>query len=148
ERFTTGEQAGSLMPAAERGDTLYFFDQGVLTAFSLPAGEVRWRLPIFGISAIEFDDQGALYVDSTKAGPEDIQYSDTISFEKIPPVLLKVDAASGKILWKAEGRGDRCVVSGKFLYSESVQQGGAGIAAALGNALNAPPGEAPVYFHL
>ena len=149
ERFITGDLAGRLMPAAERaGDALYFFDQGVLTAFSLPAGEVRWRLPSFGISDIQFDDQGMLYVDSTKAGPEDIQYSDTITFEKIPPVLLKVDPASGKILWKAEGRGERARVSGKFLYSESVQQGGVGLAAALGDALNQPPGEGPVYFHL
>ena len=148
ERFTTGDLAGRPMPAAERADTLYFFDQGVLTAFSLPAGDVRWRLTSFGISAIQFDDQGMLYVDSTKAGPEDIQYADTISFEKIPPVLLKVDAASGKILWKAEERGERCLVSGKFLYAESVQQGGVGLAAALGDALNAPAGEGPVYFHL
>ena len=70
------------------------------------------------------------------------------AFEKIPPVLLKVDAASGKILWKAEERGDRSLVSGKYLYAESVQQGGIGIAAALGDALNAPRGEGPVYFHL
>ena len=148
QRFTTGDLAGRRMPAAERANTLYFFDQGVLTAFSLPDGAVRWRLPSFGISAIQFDSHGMLYVDSTKAGPEDVQYSDTISFEKIPPVLLKVEAASGKILWKAEGRGERCLVSGEFLYAESVQQGGAGIAAALSDALNAPAGEGPVYFHL
>jgi outer membrane protein assembly factor BamB len=148
ERFTTGDLADRLMPAAERDNVLYFFDQGVLTAFSLPSGEVRWRLPSFGISAIQFDDHGMLYVDSTKAGPEDIQYADTIHLEKIPPVLLKVDPASGKILWKAEDRGERCLVSGKFLYCESVQRGGIAIAAALGDALNAPPGEAPVYFRL
>jgi hypothetical protein len=148
ERFITGDLAGRLMPAAERAGTLYFFDQGVLTAFSLPAGEVRWRLTSFGISAIQFDDQGALYVNTTKAGPEDIQYSDTIHFEKIPPVLLKLDAASGKILWKAEDRGERAIVSGKFLYSESVQQGGIGMATALRDALNQPAGEGPVAFHL
>ena len=148
ERFTTGDLAGRLMPAVQLGNTLCFFDQGVLTAFSLPSGDVRWRLPSFGISAIQFDGRDSLYVDSTKAGPEDIQYADTINFDKIPPVLLKVDAASGKILWKAEGRGDRCLISGKFLYAESVEQGGAGIAAALGDALNAPRGGAPVYFHL
>jgi hypothetical protein len=148
ERFTTGDLAGRLMPAAERANTLYFFDQGVLTAFSLPAGEVRWRLTSFGISAIQFDGQGMLYVDTTKAGPEDIQYADTISFEKIPPVLLKLDAASGKILWKAEQRGERALVSGKFLYSESVEQGGIPIAAALREALNAPAAEGPVYFRL
>jgi len=148
ERFTTGDLAGRLLPAAERTNTLYFFDQGVLTAFSLPDGGVRWRLPSFGISAIQFDGQGMLYVDSTAAGPDDIKYADTISFEKIPSVLLKVDPASGKILWKAEQRGERTIVSGKFLYSESVQQGGAGLAAALGDALNQPPGEGPVYFRL
>jgi hypothetical protein len=148
ERFTTGDLAGGLAPAAERADTLYFFDQGVLTAFSLPGGEVRWRLTSFGISALQFDPQGMLYVDATKAGPEDIQYADTVSFEKIPPVLLKVDALSGKILWKAEQRGERAIVSGKFLYSESVQQGGLGMAAALRDALDAPAGEGPVYFRL
>ena len=35
-----------------------FFDQGVLTAFDLPAGAVRWRLPSVGISGIQFDDKG------------------------------------------------------------------------------------------
>jgi len=111
ERFTTGDLAGRLLPAAERNNTLYFFDQGVLTAFSLPAGEVRWRLPSFGISAIQFDAQGMLYVNSTTAGPEDIQYSDTVTFAKIPAVLLKLDAASGKILWKAGDRGERAIVN-------------------------------------
>jgi hypothetical protein len=148
ERFTTGDLAGRLMPAAERANTLYFFDQGVLTAFSLPDGQVRWRLTSFGISAIQFDDQGALYVDSTAAGPDDIKYSDTISFEKIPSVLLKVNAADGRILWKAGQRGERARLSGKFLYSESIQQGGLGMASALSDALNQPPGEGPVYFRL
>ncbi|HXR06104.1 MAG TPA: PQQ-binding-like beta-propeller repeat protein, partial [Candidatus Acidoferrum sp.] len=148
ERFTTGDLAGRLLPAAERANSLYFFDQGVLTAFSLPDGRVRWRLTSFGISAIQFDDQGMLHVDSSTAGPDDIKYADTISFEKIPPVLLKVDAADGRILWKAEERGERTIVSGKFLYSESVQQGGAGLAVALSDALNQPAGEGPVYFRL
>jgi hypothetical protein len=148
ERFTTGDLAGRLMPAAERANTLFFFDQGVLTAFSIPDGQVRWRLTSFGISAIQFDDQGALYVDATTAGPDDIKYADTISFEKIPSVLLKVNAADGRILWKAEQRGERARLSGKFLYSESIQQRGLGLAAALGDALNQPRGEGPVYFRL
>jgi outer membrane protein assembly factor BamB len=147
-RFTTGDRANSPAPAAERNNTLYFFDQGVLTAFSLPAGEVRWRLTTFGAGAIQFDDQGMLYVDSTTAGPEDIQYSDTIQIDKIHSVLLKVDPASGKILWKAEGRGGQCLVSGKFLYAADVEQGAGGIAGALGGALNTPQGGAPVSFNL
>ncbi len=147
-RFTTGDLAGRLMPAAERANTLYFFDQGVLTAFSLPEGQVRWRLTSFGISAIQFDDQGALYVDSTTAGPDDIKYADTISFEKTPSVLLKVNAADGRILWKSEQSGERARISGKFLYSESIQQGGVGLAVALRDALDQPSGEGPVYFRL
>jgi outer membrane protein assembly factor BamB len=148
ERFTGGRSSGGLAPAAEGSNTLYFFDEGVLTAFSLPSGEVRWRLPSFGISAIHGDDKGMLYVDSTTGGPEDVKYADTISLEKIPPVLLKVDAASGKILWKAESRGDRSFVSGKFVYSESVEQGGVALAEALGDALDQPRGEGAVYFYL
>jgi hypothetical protein len=148
ERFTTGNLARRLMPAAERAGTLYFFDQGVLTAFSLPDGAVRWRLTSFGATAIQFDDQGMLYLDTTAAGPEDIQYSDTITFAKIPPVLLKVDPAGGKILWKAAQRGQRGLISGKFLYAESVDQGGGGMAGALADALNTQPGEAAVNFHL
>jgi outer membrane protein assembly factor BamB len=129
-------------------DSLYFFDQGVLTAFALPSGSVRWRLPSFGISAIQFGDRGMLYVDTTTAGPEDIQYSDTVRVEKIHPVLLKVDPANGKILWKAEQRGERCLISGKYLYAESVQEGGLGLANALGDALNAPKNDTSVAFHL
>jgi|GEM_PF-882325 hypothetical protein len=147
EAFTTGNLAGHLTPAAERTRTLYFFDQGVLTALALPSGDVRWRLTSFGVSGIQFDDQGMLYVNSTTAGPEDIQYADTVRVEKIHPVLLKVDPADGKILWKAEQRGQQCLVSGKYLYGESVEQGGLGIANALGEALNAPPNDS-VAFHL
>ena len=148
ERFTTGDFARRLLPAAERAGALYFFDQGVLTAFSLPDGAVRWRLPSFGISGIQFDDQGMLYVNSTAAGPEDIQYADTITFEKIPNVLLKVDPAGGKILWKAPDRGERAFLSEKFLYAESVEKGGVGMANALAEALNTPQNNAGVTFHL
>ena len=148
ERFTAPGFSGRLAPADEGTNMLYFFDQGVLTAFSLPAGEVRWRLTSFGISAIQRDDKGMLYVDSTTGGPEDVKFADTITLDKIPPVLLKVDAANGKILWKSESRGDRSFVSGKFLYSESVEQGGVAMAQALSDALDQPRGQGTVYFHL
>ncbi len=60
-------------PAVEGSGGLYFFDEGVLTAFSLPSGQVRWRLTSVGISKVQFDDHGIMYVDSTSASPEDIQ---------------------------------------------------------------------------
>ena len=135
-------------PAVEGNGGLYFFDEGVLTAFSLPSGEVRWRLPSVGISKVQFDDHGVLYVDSTSGSPEDIQYSDQIKLDKAAPVLLKIDPASGKILWHVAQEGQGCFLSGPFLYAASAEQGGIALANGLAEAINAPRPDAPVYFHL
>jgi hypothetical protein len=135
-------------PALEDNGALYFFDAGVLTAFSLPAGDVRWRATSIGISKILADGAGDLYVDSTTGAPEDIQYSEQINFEKAQSDLLKIDAASGKILWQALNVGQECYLSGKYLYSSSVNQGGIAMANGLAEALNAPRPEGPVYFHV
>jgi len=136
------------VPAVEANGSLYFFDEGVLTAFSLPSGEVRWRLPSVGISKVQFDDHGTLYVDSTSGNPEDIQYSDQIKFDQTAPVLLKIDPAAGKILWQVAKSGQGCFLSGPFLYTASVQQGGIAMANGLAEALNAPRPDAPFYFHI
>ncbi len=132
----------------EDGGTLYFFDEAVLTAFSLPGGDVRWRATSVGINKILKDDGGALYVDSTTAGPEDIQNSDEIKFTKAASDLLKIDAASGKILWQAVNLGQECHIDGKYLYTSSVSQGGMAMANGLAEALNAPQQEGPIYFHV
>jgi len=136
------------IPAAEHEGALYFFDKAVLTVFSLPAGEIRWRLTSVGINQIRFDEHGLLYVDSTTASPEDIQYSEQISAQGVAPVLLKVEPHSGKILWQAQGRGQDCFLSGKFLYTSGTQQGGMALANGLAEALNAPQQEGPVYFRV
>jgi outer membrane protein assembly factor BamB len=136
------------VPAVEGNGGLYFFDEGVLTAFSLPSGEVRWRLTSVGISKVQFDDHGVLYVDSTSGSPDDIQYSDQIKLDKAAPVLLKIDPASGKILWHVAQEGQGCFLSGPFLYAASAEQGGIALANGLAEALNAPRPDAPVYFHL
>jgi outer membrane protein assembly factor BamB len=149
DRFTGTNWDRHSVPAAEDKEGLYFFDEGVLTAFSLPGGDVRWRLTSIGISKVQFDDQGALYVDSTTASPQDIQYSEQITFDKAAPVLLKVDPATGKILWQAPRLGQDCFLSGKFLYTASVQKGGMALTQGLAEALNAGAAqEGPVYFHL
>jgi hypothetical protein len=135
-------------PAVEGSGGLYFFDEGVLTAFSLPAGQVRWRLTSVGISKAQFDDHGIMYVDSTSSSPEDIQYSDQIKFDKAAPVLLKIDPSSGKILWQVAQEGQGCFLSGPFLYTASAEQGGIAMANGLAEALNAPRPDAPVYFHI
>jgi outer membrane protein assembly factor BamB len=136
------------VPAVEGNGGLYFFDEGVLTAFSLPSGEVRWRLTSVGISKAQFDDHGLLYVDSTSGSPEDIQYSEQIKFDQAAPVLLKIDPSSGKILWQVAQEGQSCFLSGPFLYTASAEQGGIAMANGLAEALNAPRPEAPVYFHI
>jgi len=104
-------------PCIERGDTLYFFDQGVLTAFDTKSGTARWRMPSVGISKIQFDDKGMLYVTTTSAGPESIQYSEQVNLaDKVEPIILKVDPSNGKILWRVEKLGDECYLSGKYVY--------------------------------
>lgn len=136
------------VPAVERAGVLYFFDQGVLTALSLPGGEVQWRLTSIGISRVQFDDDGMLYVDSTAASPEEIQYSEQIKFEATAPVILKVDPRSGKILWQVQKLGQRCYLSGKYVYTVSANQGGMAMLVGLAEAVNAPRPDAPVYFHI
>jgi outer membrane protein assembly factor BamB len=148
DRFQPEHWDRRSVPAVEGNGALYFFDEGVLTAFSLTGGDVRWRLTSIGITEVQFDDHGVLYVDSSTAAPEDIQYSEQITFQKAAPVLLKVDPQSGKILWQAQSLGQDCFLSGKFLYTASVQQGGLPMANGLAEALNTPRSEAPVYFRI
>ncbi len=122
-------------PYVETGNTLYAFDQGVLTAFDLPGGNVRWRMTSVGISKIQADADGDLYVNSTTASPEDIQYSEQIKInDPAKPILLKVEAKTGKVLWKSSNVGD-CEISGKYIYALSTQSGGVGLAQGLSQAL-------------
>ena len=125
-------QGGVGAPCLEGAGTLFFFDQGVLTAFELPGGNVRWRLPSIGIARVELDGSDTLYVNTTSASPEDVQYSEQIKIDdKAVPVLLKVSAKTGKILWKAPEVGLAVEISGKFVYGLDVKMGGLGLANAL-----------------
>ncbi|HEY3861663.1 MAG TPA: PQQ-binding-like beta-propeller repeat protein [Verrucomicrobiae bacterium] len=148
ERYSPENWDRHSVPAVEGGGMLCFFDEGVLTAFSIPSGEVKWRLTSVGISQAQFDEQGDLYVDSTASNPEDIQYSDQIKLEQAAPVLLKINAASGKILWQAAKEGQRAFLSGPFLYTASAYKGGVAMANGLADALGTPGEEAPTYFHI
>lgn len=126
-------------PCVESGNTLYVFDRGMLTSFDAATGQVHWRLTSVGISQVQPDGQGCLYVTSTTASPDTIQFSQQFNLSsKVNPVILKVDAATGRVLWRNEGIGDKCFLSGKFLYA----------ARAAKNPLMTP-GEDPVlYFDL
>ena len=104
-------------PCLETADTLYFADKGMLTAFDSNTGEVRWRLTSVGISHIQVDEQGKIYLNTSTASPDSIQFSDEVDLKNRPEaVIMKVDPATGKTLWKAQKVGEDCVLSGKFVY--------------------------------
>lgn len=105
-------------PCVERGNTLFVFDEGVLTAFDLKTGNAKWRLPSVGISGLFFDDDGMMYVDSTTASPDAIKYSRQIDVTaKNMNLILKIDPRTGKTLWSRETGGSLSYVSGKYLYT-------------------------------
>ncbi len=123
-------------PCVESGNTLFVFDQGMLTSFDASTGAVHWRLTSVGISQVQLDGQKHLYVTSTTASPDTIQFSQQVDIaSKAGPVILKVDAATGKVLWRTESIGTQCFVSGKYVY--------------IAKAATSPlitPGEDPVYY--
>ena len=106
-----------LGPCAERRECLFLFDAGVLTAFDLATGNVRWRLPSVGITGLFFDDEGRLYVNTTTASPDKIKYSNQIDItRKESAVVIKIEAKTGKILWTAAPGGLVNYVAGNFIY--------------------------------
>jgi hypothetical protein len=104
-------------PCVERGNTLYVFDQAVLTAFDLNSGNARWRLPSVGVIGLFFGDQDSLYVNTTTGNPDDIKYSRQIDISrKTEAVVTKIDPNTGKLLWSVKPGGFASYVSGKFIY--------------------------------
>jgi outer membrane protein assembly factor BamB len=107
-------------PCVERKGVLYVFDQGVLHAFNLTTGEVRWRVPSVGIESLYFDDHDMIYVTSTDATPERIRYSRQIDIrQQDNSVLMKIDPKNGKQLWSVKPFGQVSYISGKYIYTVS-----------------------------
>ena len=105
-------------PCVESDNALYVFDRGMLTSFDAATGQVHWRLTSVGISQVQPDGKGHLYVTSTTASPDSIQFSQQFNLSsKANPVILKMDATTGRVLWRNEGIGDKCFLSGKFIYA-------------------------------
>ena len=105
-------------PCVEHGDTLYVFDQAVLTAYELSTGNARWRLPSVGVVGLFFDDQGNVYVNTTTGNPDDIKYSRQIDItRKTEAVLFKLNPKTGKTLWSVKPGGYISYLSGKFIYT-------------------------------
>lgn len=109
-------------PGFEAGNRLYFFDQGMLTAFELKSGQVQWRVTSVGISQAQLGRGGKLYLASSTALPEYIPTSREIRFNQwVHPLILQVDASSGKVSWQSDRLGERVHVTGKFVYAASAQ---------------------------
>jgi outer membrane protein assembly factor BamB len=107
-----------LGPCVERKDTLYVIDAGILTAFDLATGNARWRLPSIGITGLFFDDQGMIYLNTSSASPETLKYPNQIDISrKDSSLVMKIEPATGKLLWTASVGGLVNYVSGKFIYS-------------------------------
>jgi outer membrane protein assembly factor BamB len=109
-----------LGPVVERGDTLYIFDQGVLSAFETATGNARWRLPSVGVSGLFFDDAGKIYVNTTTASPDKIKYSRQIDVtDRTDDIVIKLEAKTGREIWKHSMGGTIAHLSGKYIYTMS-----------------------------
>ena len=104
-------------PCVEHNDTLYVFDQAVLTAYDLSSGNARWRLPSVGVVGLFFDDQGNVYINTTTGNPDDIKYSRQIDVTRnTEAVVSKIDSKTGKTLWSVKPGGFVSYLAGKFIY--------------------------------
>lgn len=107
-------------PVVERGDTLYVYDQGVLSAFETATGNARWRLPSVGISGLYFDGAGMIYANTTTASPEQLKYSKQIDVtDRTGDIVVKLDAKTGKELWRHSMGGTIAYLQGKYIYTLS-----------------------------
>jgi PQQ-like domain len=105
-------------PCVENGDTLYVFDQAVLTAYDPTTGYARWRIPSVGVVGLFFDNDGMVYVNTTTGNPDNIKYSRQIDItDQTKTVVLKVDPKNGTILWRIKPGGFVSYLSGQFLYT-------------------------------
>ncbi|MBW8863574.1 MAG: PQQ-binding-like beta-propeller repeat protein [Verrucomicrobia bacterium] len=105
-------------PCAEHGDTLYVFDEAVLSAFDLSNGNARWRVPSVGVVGLFFDPQNFIYVNTTSANPDDIKYARQIDITKsTDDVLMKLDPKDGKTMWSIKPGGFISYLSGKYIYT-------------------------------
>jgi len=109
---------------ANEHNGLFPAQAGALTSFDLASGNVRWRLPSVETKGLFFDDAAMIYVNTTSATPDNLKYSRQIDVtDKIHPVVLKVEARTGKTLWRANNEGTVSYVFGKLVYTAESYHG-------------------------
>lgn len=136
-------------PCYERGNTLYIADKGTLRAFSISNGEISWTYPTVGITQIQFDAEGMMYLTTTNADVNSIQYDQEFRFgEHIHEVLVKIDARNmGKELWKFFKKNEKnftAWTTGKHVYVTTSSYSSADMFAAFSNGT----GDVPAHFRI
>lgn len=123
-----GRQVGTERPCGEIGGRLLVADQGTLTCFELATGRVRWRLPLMGIRRMAASPEGhALFLGATTATVEDLKHPlATKLWDRPRPLLLKVEAETGHVIWRQVGKADQCFLSGDGLYGWWLARGMSG----------------------
>lgn len=113
-------------PCLETNQTLFFIDAGNVTAFSLPDGEVKWRLPTVGVSEIRYGKNHQLILNTTSASPDLLRFSKELQLDNPPePIILVVDAQDGAIIREIPKLGGLDYVNGRYAYATQFSGGSA-----------------------
>lgn len=115
-------------PCLELGDRLVVFDRGMITCFELATGQVVWRLPSVGTRRVVANPAGStLFVATTTATVEDLKHPlEARLWERARPLILRVDAASGREVWRQVGLANECYLSDSLLYAWWLARGMSG----------------------
>ncbi len=100
----------------ETGGKLYFADGAFLSAVQVATGQVLWRMPNVGIRKVEADADGNLYVQSANLSVDALNYAVTDRVDPALASILKVEGATGKVLWDEKKYQD-VWASGSDLYA-------------------------------
>jgi len=103
-------------PMLETGGKLYFADGAFLSAFQISTGQALWRVPNVGIRKIEIDGDGNVYVATANLSVDTLSYAITEHTDPATASVMKIDAATGKVLWNAQKYQD-VWASGKDVYA-------------------------------
>jgi hypothetical protein len=99
----------------ELKDSIVVADTEMITCFDIASGAEKWHLGLGGLTGMQDDGRGHLYLTSNSTEGGGVATADH-------PLITKVDERTGKEVWRAESLGAQCLVSGKFVYGTWVSR--------------------------